>query len=154
MRKTYIDDFNNYTNFIGIKRNKPNEFFSNSLKKYALNRFFKRNQNKQASNSKVPSIEEFIFFLGSIFYPKRLKELHKCCLKQEEIDMLHGALYKFSATKLNQLFDYKVYQYLLKHFIENYKQNLLSTHPMMASAQQDFTNGFDFLESFSLSQVK
>jgi hypothetical protein len=53
--------------------------------------------------------------LGSMFFPKKMKELYDSTEAQNEIDFCHGILYQFTPSKINILLNGKgALKFLLK----------------------------------------
>lgn len=119
LRKQYLTDFNNKTNYIKSKKNKKPQFLLDKLKEYAHSLLKGRCALAQLE-------DELVFFLGAIFYPKHLK---KSCAsqpkKKAEIDEIHSSLYKFTQKRLAFLEKYAAYNFLYKDFTTNHKDSLL-----------------------------
>jgi hypothetical protein len=77
MRKTYLDEFNESTNFAKSYRFKDKTFYEESLTKFVTTRFLnykvKVEVNKKGFSNKAPLPGDLEFYLGSIFYPKHMK---------------------------------------------------------------------------------
>lgn len=75
MRKTYLEEFNTTTGYMIYKRRQPNEYLLSCLKKYSLKRFLLEPSVTEAPNRALPTMDEMVFALGSLFYPKILKTI-------------------------------------------------------------------------------
>lgn len=64
--------------------------------------------------------------MGSIFYPKHLKNLYESNLKKTEIEVIHSCLYRFTKKKLSHLESYGAYHFLINHFHLKNKETLLN----------------------------
>lgn len=89
MRKQYLTDFNNKTNYIKSKRNRKPQFLVDKLTEFA--KFLLKDQLDQDFE------DELVFFMGAIFYPKHLRKAYNSNPKKKsEIDDIHSSLYKFT----------------------------------------------------------
>lgn len=93
--------------------------------------------------------EDMVFFLGSIFYPKTMKEIYKASNRRQTIKNIHSTLYQFSSTKMLFITEFAAYRLLVRHFSLNYRDNFLISNPTMVKAQEDFRNGFTYIETFN-----
>jgi hypothetical protein len=71
LRKTYLDEFIKSTDFSRNKKNDDPHFFMESLKTFIKGTFKGKDQKR------MPSVKSMQFFLGSIFYPKKTKQVFK-----------------------------------------------------------------------------
>lgn len=111
------------------------------LNKYVKIKFIKKDPSKV---ERVP--ENLAFFLGAMFYHKELTNtLVENCPKIQEIELIHKTLYCFSLKKLNYLYKYEAFHFLLDDFVKYHKDELFATHPTIQKASQDFHYGMEFL---------
>lgn len=114
MRKQYLTDFNNKTNYIKSKRNRKPQFLVDKLTEFA--KILLKDQHDQDFEN------ELIFFMGAIFYPKHLRKAYNSNPKKKsEIDDIHSSLYKFTQKRLSFLEKYASYNFLLRDFVNNHK---------------------------------
>jgi len=119
LRKQYLTDFNTKTNYIKSKKNRKPQFLLDMLKEYA-------HALLKGRNSPVLLIDELVFFLGAIFYPKHLKKNFASYPKKKaEIDEIHSSLYKFTQKRLAFLEKYAAYNFLFQDFTSHHKDSLL-----------------------------
>ena len=71
MRKTYLADFNKVTQFSKKKRTENEFFLLECLEKYITSTFLKLDH--KIGKKKLPTTDELVFFIGSVFYPKLMK---------------------------------------------------------------------------------
>lgn len=67
LRKQYLTEFNTMTHYIKSKKNRKPQFLIEKLKEYATYLL-------KGRNSPLLLVDELVFFLGAIFYPKHLKK--------------------------------------------------------------------------------
>lgn len=67
LRKQYLTEFNAKTHYIKSKKNRKPQFLLDKLKEYACVLL-------KGRNSPVLLLDELVFFLGAIFYPKHIKK--------------------------------------------------------------------------------
>lgn len=72
MRRTYLEEFTELTHFAKNKKNQDPEYYIE-----CLHRFIKEVISDSQLTKKMPSLKLMTFFLGSIFYPKNMKLVHK-----------------------------------------------------------------------------
>lgn len=75
MRKYFSQDFNNMTSYIARKRYKSDNFIVKCLKLYLRTTFPEFGEAQK--NEILPEIENMIFLLGSLLYPKDMAQAFK-----------------------------------------------------------------------------
>lgn len=82
--------------------------------------------------------ESLVFFFGALFYPKDLKK--NCCSKQVQakIDKIHGCLSNFTIAKLDFLYSWVPFRWILHHFMKEHKEAALKTNTTFREAYTDF----------------
>jgi hypothetical protein len=89
-----------------------------------------------------------IFFFGSLFYPKDMKKSCRDKEAEDKIDQIHGCLSNFSIAKLDFLYQFLPFRYMLHHFVDLYKDTALRTNSTMSQAASDFEKAFAFLKRY------
>lgn len=119
LRKFYIVDFNKATDYIRKKRRLPPAFYLDCLKAYVIE---KRILESPPMNGILmgTSIENLVFNLGSLIYPKDMlrcylpdscdeqaknlrKDVKDKPLKARQVIKVYHYLYRFSLQRLNRL---------------------------------------------------
>ena len=77
---------------------------------------------------------ELIFFLGAMFYPKKLRKMFSDTLLQQLINQIHESLYSFTRPKLKFLTSFSAFNLILEHFMNNFSEKSIQNNSTMKKA--------------------
>lgn len=136
MRKFFLTDFNNETQFNTKKRYLKNGFYE-----VKVNDYLEKLLPTIYSITGEEAPRDLKCVLGSLLYHK---EKLSCGVLQD----IHDALYKFSIQKMQSLFSYKSIQFLFRFYyktqIEGFKSRVLK-NPTMAKSLEAYQQAFETL---------
>ena len=111
MRRFYLRKFNAMCNYSCVKKNRKFDFYRNSIQSFALELFGPREEG---------SSEEEAFALhsalGAIIYPKDMAKHGANSQERTLMELFHQCLYRYSHSKLEQLFENRTLAMLFQHF--------------------------------------
>jgi hypothetical protein len=86
--------------------------------------------------------------IGSLIYPKLMKEAFSARQLHDVIDQIHTCLYSFTWTKLYFLSRFQSFRFLVHFFTQKYREDVLERCETMRKARVDYESGFDYLIKF------
>jgi hypothetical protein len=104
MRKVYLSDFLKVTSYNRKRYSRPPIFYLEALISYVDKIFANKISNNEENYGKMR--DGLAFFMGSLFYPKRMKCIFKSQEIKKKIEELHKSLYSFSILKLDYLYQW------------------------------------------------
>eukprot|EP00347_Sterkiella_histriomuscorum_P024100 403332311 len=159
LRKDFLNEFNEKTKYILTKRSRKPDYLTEKLGEYA-DYLISETQNGSQDKGIINPQElrnELVFFMGSIFYSKHMKNLYDSKLKKNEIEVIHSSLYQFTKKKLSHLESYGAYHFLINNFHEKNKDGLLNINfnsPQLSTLSDNTGALPDSYISQSSSQVQ
>lgn len=127
-RRSFIQDFNNSTNFMKNKRYKTSSFFTECLKEYLENKIQCRYRVNLKEFGLETEINAAIVTLGSLLYPKEMKKTSFGIdtvfngdneARTAYVMKFHDALYNFSMEKVSDSLENKFIALFLRLFIQD-----------------------------------
>lgn len=114
MRKFYINDFNQRTDYISTKRKHSSKYYIQCLRSYILDREVQDCLPPQKDHATI-SCDTLIFFLGSLIYPKDMIKSQMDEVHEDVSRNMRGACQDKPPQALRII---KIYHYLYRFSLE------------------------------------
>ncbi|CDW80604.1 UNKNOWN [Stylonychia lemnae] len=147
IRKVYLQQFQKETRYLRVQRYRHQKYYIVAIKSFIEQKLdINKVSLEGESYNNQDFREELIFFLGSMFYPKKMLALFEDHRTKKIIDMINSSLYQFTLTRFNFLNNWAAFRFLTNHFIVNHSLKSLQRNKAMVLQIEDFKKGLEYLQ--------